>query len=246
MMRFRNVSISIRCLRPLTGAGIVASLLGGCAAQSPDLFVPASDYSATFAAARDVLHSYRFTLDRVDARSGIVTTTSKPSAGFFTPWDTEQSTLSQEWEDTINKQQRRVEIVFTPTPTTPTVSPTSPASPASTDSIGQATQSTLPLTPDQARDINSDLLEKPVDTTAHILVTVERIYQFGWRYNTKSVYLATLSDNPQATSTRYEVEISDDPPLAGRIASEIRKRAAAITRERQNAQAAAAEPITPQ
>lgn len=237
MMRFRNVSIFFHSLRPFAGATLVASVLGGCAAQSPDLFVPASDYSATFAAARDVLHSYRFTLDRVDARAGVLTTAAKPTAGFFTPWDTEQSTLSQEWEDTINKQQRRVDIVFTPS------APTSPASPGAdaTDSNAQVMHNPQALTPDQARDINSDLLEKPVDTTARILVTVERIYQFGWRYNTKSVYLATLSDNPQATSTRYEVEISDDPPLAGRIASEIRKRAAAITRERQNAQAAAAE-----
>jgi len=218
-MRFGNVSSSI-----LVAFG--ASALIGCATQPPDVQVPASEYAEAFTAARDVLHSYRFTLDRVDARAGVLTTHSSGSAGFFTPWSGQESTFGQEWENTIHDQQRRVEIVFSPSST-----------PESKE---------VDLRPDQAREHASDLLETPRDTSAHVLVVVERIYQFGWRPNTKSTALMSLTENTQPDApSRVVVDISDDPHLAGRIASEIRALIAKRAGVRANAstQERAQEPV---
>lgn len=180
------------------------AVFGGCATKSPDVFIPASEYPAAFAAARDVLHNYRFTMDRVDARAGVLTTRASSSSGFFTPWNDQETSLSQEWEDTINHQQRRVEISFVPEV-------------AKAAGDGQ-------IRPDQAREHPGDLLEAPRDTTARVLVIVERIYQFGWRPNTKSTYLASLTEDTKADGpSRIEVQISDDPSLAGNIAEDIRR-----------------------
>ncbi|MGH7244706.1 MAG: hypothetical protein ACREJD_14935 [Phycisphaerales bacterium] len=210
MMRFGNVSSSI-----LITVG--AAALVGCAAQSPDVSVPAADYTEAFTAARDVLHSYRFTLDRIDARAGILTTQASSNAGFFTPWSRQESTPSQEWEDTIHNQQRRVEIVFTP-------------------ELSPETRETH-LKSNQARESTSDLLESPRNTNAHVVVVIERIYQFGWRPNTKSTTLTTLTENTQPDApSRVEVNIADDPHLAGRIAAEIRR----VIDKRVNAKAVAA------
>lgn len=193
-MRLRNVSSSLLLC-------IGASALVGCATHPPDVAVPAAEYADAFTAARDVLHSYRFTLNRVDARAGVLTTHPNASAGFFTPWNRQETTLGQAWEDTIHDQQRRIEIVF---------------SPASAESTGPD------LRADQAREHEVDLLEQPRDTTAHVAVVVERIYQFGWRPNTKSTVLMSLTEDTQPDApSRVVVDISDDPALAGRIASEI-------------------------
>lgn len=95
---------------------VLASALAGCSAPegSPGLTVPAGQYAQAFDAARDTLRDSRFELDRVDARLGVLTTRIKPSDGLASPWDREQSTLRQEWEDLSNHQGRRVRIAFVP------------------------------------------------------------------------------------------------------------------------------------
>lgn len=198
LMRFGNVSSSI-----LIALG--ASTLIGCAARSPDVAVPAAEYTGAFTAARDVLHSYRFPLDRIDARAGVLTTHASGSAGLFTPWTGQETTLGQQWEDTIHDQQRRVEIVFSESP-------------------GASTgPDKAELMADQARAHADDLLEAPRDTTARVVVIVERIYQFGWRPNTKSTVLMSLTEDTQPDApSRVVVDFSEDPHLAGRIASDIR------------------------
>lgn len=96
---------------------LLTFLLAGCASARPEeavFTIPAGQFQATFAAAKDVLVAYRFDLDRVDARTGVLTTQAKPSSGLATPWDAEQSTLLQEWEDLLNRQLRRVRVTFEP------------------------------------------------------------------------------------------------------------------------------------
>lgn len=198
LMRFGNVSSPI-----LIALG--AATLIGCAARSPDVAVPAAEYAEAFTAARDVLHSYRFALDRIDARAGVLTTHARGSAGLFTPWTGQETTPGQQWEDTIHDQQRRVEIVFSEPPS-------APPGPDKAE-----------LLPDQARAHADDLLETPRDTNARVVVIVERIYQFGWRPNTKSTVLMSLTEDTQPDApSRVVVDFSDDPYLAGRIASDIR------------------------
>jgi hypothetical protein len=94
----------------------VCALLGGCASsrEGPAVDVSPGQYGAAFAAAKESLAHFRFELDRVDARAGVISTKSKATSGLATPWDTEQSSLGQEVEDLLNRQYRRVRITFEP------------------------------------------------------------------------------------------------------------------------------------
>lgn len=212
------------------GAALVMAL-GGCAGSgNPEFRVVASDYDATFEAARDVLAEYRFPLSRVDARAGVITSGPKTTAGLFTPWDTEQSRLSQEWEDTINKQQRRVEVTFTPADPMPA----DPAAEAGV--IADARRNEIPI--NAARRLDADLLEQPRDTIARVVVVVERIHTYGVRPNTRSVYLTSGTSDPTLPFPgSFEEAISDDPPLAARLARKIEERARETVRRRAVAEA---------
>jgi hypothetical protein len=71
-------------------------------------------YPKAFDATRDVLRSYRFALERVDAANGVITTQQKFSPGLGALWDQEQSTMSDEFEDFLNQRSRRVRVTFRP------------------------------------------------------------------------------------------------------------------------------------
>ncbi|HRJ50427.1 MAG TPA: hypothetical protein PKU91_07830, partial [Phycisphaerales bacterium] len=93
----------------------LAAALTGCARSgSPTVQIPAGSYSQAFEATRASLRDFDFSLDRVDAASGVITTATKASSGLATPWDPEQSGLDQEWEDFINRQRRFVRVTFVP------------------------------------------------------------------------------------------------------------------------------------
>lgn len=99
---------------------ILAACLGGCSASGTGAFsVPEGRYADAFVAARDVLRDARFTIERVDAAAGVITTSDKASSGWATPWDADQTTLWQESSDLFNQQRRRVRVVFDP-PDAPT------------------------------------------------------------------------------------------------------------------------------
>ncbi|MFN9971625.1 MAG: hypothetical protein ACK58T_17225 [Phycisphaerae bacterium] len=216
------LNIVIACLL----ASVVTCMLGGCSSSGrPEFRVASDDYAFTFEAARDVLADYRFTLSRVDARSGVITTTAKTTGGLFTPWDTEQSKFSQEWEDTLNKQQRRVEITFTPAAT----ASADPAADAGV--IADARRNEIAIS--GARPLAADLIESPQETVARVVVVVERIHTYGVRPNTRSVYLTTGTTDPTLPFPgSFEEAISDDPPLAERLARKIEQRAAEMMRKR--------------
>ncbi len=106
---------------------MVSGLMGGCSGapvgavphatvgQEPVLASVAvgdASYEAVFDAARQVLGEYRFALNRVDAARGVITTYPKRTAGLGSPWDREQSSAGQEWEDLVNQQQRVVRVRF--------------------------------------------------------------------------------------------------------------------------------------
>lgn len=102
MIRF----IALLALAPL--------LLGGCSASSPShtFEIPAGSYERAFNTSRDLLRESRFTCDRLDAGEGVITTLPKQTSGLATPWDSEQTSLSQELEDTVHAQQRVVRVTF--------------------------------------------------------------------------------------------------------------------------------------
>lgn len=69
-------------------------------------------FEQAFDAARKVLSSHGFELERVDAVNGVISTAPKSSAGLATPWDLDQTTFKQEMDDFLNYQERRVRIEF--------------------------------------------------------------------------------------------------------------------------------------
>lgn len=86
--------------------------------QRASAFEPGA-YPQVFDAARDTLAEYRFTLDRVDAARGVITTTPKQTAGLATPWDREQSNTGDEFADLVHQHERTARIIFEP-PEAPT------------------------------------------------------------------------------------------------------------------------------
>ena len=95
---------------------VVGILAGGCATPptSTSIEVPAGQYALAFNAARVTLEEYRFNLDRIDAASGVISTSAKPTSGLATPWDVEQTGLRDETEDLLNHQTRTVRVTFRP------------------------------------------------------------------------------------------------------------------------------------
>lgn len=69
-------------------------------------------YVDVFEHAREVLASYRFGVNRVDGARGVLTTFPKRTVGIASPWDQEQVTIGQEWEDFANQQERVIRIEF--------------------------------------------------------------------------------------------------------------------------------------
>ncbi len=71
-------------------------------------------YAQAFDIARDELAGMGFTIDRVDAYAGVISTKPKSSGGLATPWDREQASLKSEVADLFHPQQRLVRISFVP------------------------------------------------------------------------------------------------------------------------------------
>lgn len=104
------------CLLSACSVLSAVSLLGGCAARvdAPREFAVApGHYPAAFDATRELLRGMDFTLERVDADSGVISTEPRFSRGLLEPWDATQTGLSDEWEDTVNMQARSVRVTFT-------------------------------------------------------------------------------------------------------------------------------------
>jgi hypothetical protein len=103
-------------VKNITLLSAFASVIGGvfgCASsrQSSAVEIAPAGREVAFEAARDVLREYRFTLERVDAQAGVITTAPRDSAGLAMPWDTQQTHLSQDVSDFVNHQQRRVRVL---------------------------------------------------------------------------------------------------------------------------------------
>jgi hypothetical protein len=176
--------------------------LMGCASAPPhDTSLPVAEnqYPAAFNAARETLLSRRFELERVDARAGVITTKPKSTSGLATPWDTEQSSLDDEFEDLLNRQQRLVRITFEP--------------------AGEAAAGAQP--PDDLRAFGGEV-------TARVEVVIERLRRPGWQLEPGAVRHSAYTQDPSLASRgmwpTYAVPFSQDPALAARLAEEIEQR----------------------
>ncbi len=191
----------------VVGLGLM-TLVGGCStnpAPTSEFNVAAGEYAKAFDAARDTLVAMRFELDRIDARAGIITTRPKSSHGLATPWDTEQSTLSQEWDDLMNHQFRRAEVRFEPMGT----------GVGTTDPVAQ----TVPV------EGQGDLRESSLAMRGSVRIVVLRRHHTGARLEPESIRLSSRTTDPalrrRGIGTQYDVAVSEDRDLERRVAGAI-------------------------
>lgn len=85
------------------GGGVYSG--GGATIDAGD-----ADRERVIGVVRGVLSDYRFSIDRVDAARGVVTTAYKRTHGLATPWDAEQSSISEEFADFANQHERSVRV----------------------------------------------------------------------------------------------------------------------------------------
>ncbi len=173
---------------------VFAIALAGCQSAptgATSLRIAPGSYSATFQAVKDELRESGFELERIDARSGVITTRPRASAGLATPWVTDESTIEQEFEGLLNRQQRTVTVRFAPT-----------------------VRDNPTPTADDLRDADTEL-------RAQVSVAVERIHRVGLRPSTASVRLSSVtqgwSDETGEESPWTKTVVSDDDQLAARI-----------------------------
>lgn len=197
---------------PLMGLVALAALLtqGGCSSPAGPtrLEVPASQYPAAFEAAKAAIREFRFPLERVDYVNGEITTDQKFSSGIATPWDPQQSTIENEWEDYTNLQGRRVRIRF---------EPASEASSPLADPPGTQVTAT-PVRP---------VSEAQEPVVAQVVVTLSRVNRPGWQPQPKAVRRSGFTEDPELTARRmfpqYQVIVSRDEKLAARIIELMRE-----------------------
>ncbi len=95
-------------------------LLAGCASvpeaapSNPAITIEAGGYADAFDRAKEALRDTGFTLDRVDARAGLITTEPRASVGYTTPWVGHHANAGEAWLGFANREQRVAEIRFMP------------------------------------------------------------------------------------------------------------------------------------
>jgi len=184
----------------------------GCASSRPQatIHVDPGNYTQTFDAARRVLRSHRFDLERVDAAAGVITTAPKESAGLASPWDLDQTYFSQDLADTLNHQRRRVRITF----------------PLATE---QAMQTELAPQTEPALQTNPAPQLAQAARIARVEVFVDRVQSPGLRIPARAPTLWSVTTDPaqsaRGVSYQYDTTRTRDPALERRLADEIERAA---------------------
>ncbi|MFI4898123.1 MAG: hypothetical protein ACIARR_09880 [Phycisphaerales bacterium JB059] len=185
----------------------VALALGGCrSAEGPaSVDLEPGAYARAFDETRDLLLARQFTLERVDARAGVITTQPKPTAGLATPWDTEQSSLGQEVEDLMNQQERQVRVVFAP-----------------------ASDASAPEPTPGPADAPVDLRDAAGPLVARFEVSLLRVSVPGARIEPSVISLSSRTVDPalreRGVGPRDRIAIAQDPELSARLADDLRQR----------------------
>jgi hypothetical protein len=101
-------------------AGLIAAGCSSTGRARPDATFPVTEaaYETTFAAARDVLRDAGFSLERVDAARGVITTLPRSSSGFATPWIDHATSPGDAAAATLHRERRFAEVRFERAPST--------------------------------------------------------------------------------------------------------------------------------
>ncbi|MBX3404200.1 MAG: hypothetical protein KF699_12395 [Phycisphaeraceae bacterium] len=167
--------------------------VGAMLEDSTTARIPAGQYAAAFDCARRELRDAGFTLERVDAWSGVITTRPGTSAGFMTPWSGHQSTVAQELGDFAHRHQRIVRITF------------EPAEPRDAD-------------PGDLRAFDADLLMRTRVVVERVHVPHWRIDRSTIRHSSYATDPALVARGMQPS---YAVPREEDPLLAARLTRRI-------------------------
>ncbi|MDX2148385.1 MAG: hypothetical protein SFZ23_12765 [Planctomycetota bacterium] len=202
--------------------GLVIAALSGCGVsrETPTFDVPAGAYPQAFEAAKAVLREHRFTLDRVDARAGVILTEQRHSAGLATPWDADQATAEDELQDLLNRRQRTVRVVFAP----PVASTTTGSSnPTASSGLDNPRPTSLPPELDPLRDLRAT----PGPLVARVQVVVERLNRPNLQLSPRTVRLRNYTYDPDLIAggqTRVDDDVALSKRLAGEMLAELDKR----------------------
>lgn len=193
-------------------------LLTGCT-SGPDapggrFTVAPGQYEAAFDAAREELTELGFTLERIDARAGVITTEPLGSGGLGTPWDPQQLTLGAEIADFAHTQLRRVRLTFTPASDIDRLPSDEPASQISGGPVPTPITDIAQTTP----------------LVGEVQVVIERLYQPNWRPSALSVNYASRAGDPslraRGIGRTIAVPVARDEPLARRLAGRLAQKLA--------------------
>lgn len=166
------------------------------------------EYAKGFEVVKNVLRDYRFELDRIDARHGVITTRAKPTAGVVTLWDKEQSTAGQEAEELINQELRAVRVEFVP---------------AGADSHQRSTLTPTDIADADLKDLRNE------QQSLRIVVTVNqlRVHRPGRQPSTKSIRSSTMYADPELSRRGVAPmaieELGRDEKLESRLLAAIEK-----------------------
>lgn len=181
-------------------------VLSGCStASSPGgrFAVAPGGYQAAFDWACETLLDRGFTLNRVDAAAGVVTTKPQPGRGLLGPWERQQPTLSSELADAMHTQSRTVRIDFIP---------------AKRES---AVPSDLPRTQLDGGPVQAGI-DPDQRIVARVTVLIERRYRPGFRPQVADVIRSGRAVDPQHSGGRdFSVVVRRDEDLEDRIAGQI-------------------------
>ncbi len=197
----------------VVGVIVLASLvvLAGCSAPPKNqgtAAVAPGRYDAAFDHARETLVGLGFTLDRVDASAGVLTTEPLDGRGLAAPWERQQASRAGEIADAVHPQSRIVRIEFLPAESLHAV-----PSDLGRDQI----TSVGPL---RRVDASSPL-------AARVTVLIERTYRPGMRPQVTDVLRSRRAFDPEFDAGReFSVVVQRDAALENAIAQRIADRIA--------------------
>ena len=112
----RNLlQISTLCLALGTSACATFSLQTAQTPVSNPMFVPANEMEQIWERTVDVLHDYRFEIDRENKLDGIIETKYKVGAGIAEPWHRDSVGLENRLESSFQSIRRKIFVSMTPT-----------------------------------------------------------------------------------------------------------------------------------
>lgn len=206
----------------VVGLCVATAWLTGCARLHHDSTVAVSSgaYASSFEHAKQVLRDQNFDLDRVDARTGVITTKPKSTAGLATPWDAEQTSLGAEADDFLSNRARVVRVWFEPAAERPASNDAELAPAVAPIPVEPGAPSAPGVMPTDMRTYDG-VVQARVDV---VLLSSQRP---GLRLDSTSIRMQSRMFDPalgrRGLYPSYDVPVGRDEALERRIAGRLKE-----------------------